>query len=86
MSRLVTRRLCRYLCSSWRTIRPAGNCYRISEVEAWLRERAQVVGKLSLGHQGLGRSVLVLGITLHGLRDEIRSPLGSQALPARGDR
>ncbi len=37
-----------------------------------------------LGHPGLGRPVLVLGIVLHGLRDEIRSPLGSQVLPARG--
>ena len=52
---------------------------RLLELDpAW--RHAQVVGELALGHPGLGRPVLVLGMKVHGLRDEIRSPLGSQAL------
>jgi hypothetical protein len=56
---------------------------RLLELDpAW--RHVQVVGKLSLGHPRLGRPVLVLGIMLHGLRDEIRSPLRSQALSPEG--
>lgn len=54
---------------------------RLLELDpAW--RHAEVVGKLPLGHLGLGRPalVVVLGIVLHGLRDEIRSPLRSQAM------
>jgi hypothetical protein len=50
---------------------------RVLELDpAW--RHAQVVGKLSLGHSGLGRLVRVFGIPVHGLCDEIRSLLGSQ--------
>ena len=45
------------------------------------RRHAQMVDKLSLGHPGLGWPVLVLGIAVHGLGDEIRSPPQSQVLP-----
>jgi hypothetical protein len=49
---------------------------------AW--RHAQVIGELSLGRLGLGRPVLVLGIMLHGLWDEIDRRGGRKPLP-RGD-
>jgi hypothetical protein len=56
---------------------------RLLELDpAW--RHAQMVGKLSLGHPRLGGRVYVLGIMLHGPRDEIRSPLRSQAPVASG--